>query len=77
MASRQITIFLLAAVTFIVSGCAHRLKEGEVVVIKKTNTYHREECAPTHMAKTEIMPIAEAKAEKFKPCPAFKPDSTK
>lgn len=53
-------------------GSAHG---REVMVIGKTRTYHRQECAPVHMAKAEEMTVSEAKARHFKPCPVCKPDS--
>ena len=56
------------------SGCGGA-RAREVAVIEKTRTYHREECAPVRMAKTEEMTITEAKARNFTPCPICKPDS--
>ena len=58
------------------SGCSNHVKKGDVVVIEKTKTYHREGCPPTNMAKTTIMTVAEAKTDNDKPCPGCKPDST-
>ncbi len=69
---RTFTIFLAFSLLL---GCSGNLKPHEVLVIKKTNTYHREGCPPTNMAKTTIMTAAEAKAERYKPCPVCKPDS--
>jgi methylphosphotriester-DNA--protein-cysteine methyltransferase len=71
-----ILLLLICMAAAVQSGCSDHLKKGDVVVIAKTNTYHREGCPPTNMAKTKIMTIAEAKAENYKPCPGCKPDST-
>ena len=68
-------MFGIAAALSLLVGCSANLKPHEVLVIKKTNTYHREGCPPTNMAKTTIMTVEEAKAEKYKPCPVCKPDS--
>lgn len=67
-------LIVVGILSFLI-GCSGNLKPHEVLVIKKTNTYHREGCPPTNMAKTTIMTAAEAKAEKFKPCSVCKPDS--
>ncbi|MGA9408192.1 MAG: hypothetical protein WBW71_13745 [Bacteroidota bacterium] len=71
----SIRMFAVAAVLSLLLGCSGNLKPHEVLVIKKTNMYHREGCPPTIMAKTTIMTAAEARAEKYKPCPICKPDS--
>ena len=68
-------MLIVGAALSIVLGCSGKLKQHEVFVIKKTHTYHRQGCPPTNMAKTTIMTAAEAKAEKYKPCPVCKPDS--
>jgi len=67
--------FVLAATLPLLIGCSGRLGPHEVLVIKKTNTYHREGCPPTNMARTTIMTAAEARTEKFKPCPVCKPET--
>ena len=59
------------------AGCGPKVKQGEVVAIEKTHTYHRENCPPTNMAKTKIMTVAEARSANYKPCPACKADSAK
>jgi hypothetical protein len=71
-----ILILLIIVAAAMQCGCTNHLKKGEVVVIEKTKTYHREGCPPTNMAKTTIMTVAEAKADNDKPCPGCKPDST-
>ena len=77
MNARTIILALLLIVAVcLLSGCSNHVKKGEVVVIEKTKTYHREGCPPTNMAKTTIMTVAEAKADNDKPCPGCKPDST-
>ena len=70
-----IRMFVIAAALSLLLGCSSTLKQHEVLVIKKTNSYHREGCPPTNMAKTTIMTVAEAKAEKYKACPVCKPDA--
>ena len=75
-ARNPIIILLVIVGTVAQSGCSNHIKKGDVVVIEKTKTYHREGCPPTNMAKTTIMTIAEAKADNDKPCPGCKPDST-
>jgi hypothetical protein len=72
-----ITIFLIAASSSIFTGCSRTLDKNEVIVIKKTDTYHKVTCPPVNMAKTTIMTVAEAKADHYKPCPAFASDSVK
>ena len=68
-------LFLLGLVSMAtLSGCSGHLKKGEVLAIAKTKTYHREGCPPTNMAKTTVMTVADAKAEKLKACPGCKPD---
>lgn len=67
-------LLLLACMLIVLHGCG-RAHVREVAVIEKTRTYHREDCAPVHMAKAEEMTVAEAKAKNFKPCPICKPDS--
>ena len=58
----------------ICAGCSGS-PEREVVVIRKTGTYHRADCPPVHMAKTMVMAVSEARAAHFKPCTVCKPDS--
>jgi len=70
-----VRMLIIAASLSFLLGCSHNIKPHEVLVIKKTNTYHREGCPPTNMAKTTVMTAAEAKAERYKPCPVCKPDS--
>jgi|GEM_PF-4110738 len=70
-----LVLFVIVAAS-LQSGCSNHVKKGEVVVIEKTKTYHREGCPPTNMAKTTIMTVAKAKADNDKPCPGCKPDST-
>ena len=65
----------LASMLMLLISCSGRLGPHEVLVIKKTDTYHREGCPPANMARTTIMTAAEAKAEKFKPCPVCKPET--
>jgi len=72
---RNLFFIALAGSLSIAIGCSSHLKPHEVLVIKKTNTYHREGCPPTKMAKTVVMTAAEAKAENYKPCTGCKPDS--
>ena len=72
---RNLFLIVLGGCLLIVIGCSKNLKPHEVLVIKKTNTYHREGCPPTKMAKTTVMTVAEAKAENYKPCTGCKPDS--
>ena len=72
----SIAFLLIIVAAAMQSGCSNHLKKGEVVVIEKTKTYHREGCPPTNMAKTKIMTVGEAKADNDKPCPGCKPDST-
>ena len=71
---RQGGLMLLACMLIVFYGCggAH---VREVAVIEKTRTYHRDDCAPVHMARVEEMTVAEAKAKNFRPCPICKPDS--
>ena len=47
--------------------------ENEVVVIEKTNSYHRDTCARVHMARTKNASLDEAAARHLKPCPYCKP----
>ena len=68
-----ISLMVIVSLTTL-SGCSEHLKKGEVLAIAKTKTYHREGCPPTNMAKTTVMTVADAKAEKFKACPGCKPD---
>jgi uncharacterized lipoprotein YajG len=70
-----VKIFVFAAALLLLAGCSGRLGPHEVLAIKKTNTYHREGCPPTNMARTTIMTAAEARTEKFKPCPVCKPET--
>ena len=65
-------IALLCLLTF--PGCAGS-KERNVVVIARTNTYHRENCARVRMAHTRTMTVEEARALNFEPCPGCHPDS--
>jgi methylphosphotriester-DNA--protein-cysteine methyltransferase len=55
------------------AGCSTQTARY-VVVIEKTQTYHRPDCRLVQMAKTTRMTLREAKAEHLKPCPLCKPD---
>ena len=68
-------MLLVVSAFSLLLGCSKTLGKNDVLVIKKTNTYHRENCPPVNMAKTTVMTVAEAKADNYKPCPAFKSDS--
>ena len=46
-----------------------------VVVIKKTDSYHRLECAKVNMAETTTMSLDSAIAHRMRPCPYCRPDS--
>lgn len=70
----RLRTWLLACLLSIASAGCGATHEREVMVIEKTGMYHREDCAPVHMAKTEAMPLSEAKARHFKPCPVCTPD---
>lgn len=59
------------------TGCSTNIGNNKVVAIEKTETYHLEGCPPTHMAKTTIMTVDEARAKNLKPCPACKADSSR
>ena len=50
-------------------GCSGN-NRNDVIVIKKTGTYHRSQCPPVRMARTTVMTVAEAQQKKIKPCPA-------
>jgi len=74
--SRQVRWVPLAVSCLLLAlGSCGNAHIHEVYAIEATKTYHRENCAPVHMAKAECMTIAEAKARNFKPCPVCKPDS--
>ncbi|MCB0832888.1 MAG: hypothetical protein KDC45_05455 [Bacteroidetes bacterium] len=63
----------LFAVLLICAACSNH--DNEVIVIEKTGTYHTEDCAKVKMAKTESMPIGEAKQKNMKPCGQCQPDA--
>ena len=67
---------LIAGLLLTVTGAAGcSAQTGRyVVVIEKTQTYHRPDCRLVQMAKTTRMTLREAKAEHLKPCPLCKPD---
>jgi len=65
-------VFLVMPIIFV--GCSGEHAKM-VVAIEKTGTYHRPECPLVKMAKTQLMTVAEARAEHLKPCPACKPDT--
>ena len=65
--------FILFATAIQFDGCS-RDAVKRVVAVKKTGTYHREECPPVNMAKAEVMTVGEAKRENLKPCKVCKPD---
>ncbi len=71
----MLKILILSGGLAALAGCSGRVGPHEVLVIKKTNTYHREGCPPTNMAKTTVMTASEARSEKFRPCSVCKPDS--
>ena len=73
MKQSLVLVFAFSLVTAL-SGCSAG-SHGEVLAIEKTGTYHRPGCPLVNMAKTTPMSVAEAKAEKLKPCPGCKPDS--
>ena len=66
-----IPLLLLSAA--MIGGCAAHA-ESDVYAIKKTASFHREDCFPVHMAKTIKMTVAEAKREQLRPCPLCKPE---
>ena len=55
-------------------GCAGS-GERNVVVIARTNTYHKENCARVRMAHTRMITVDEARALNYEPCPGCHPDS--
>ena len=61
-----------AAVLFL-QGCAG-IHTQQVVAIAKTHTYHREFCAPVHMAKTIVIYLDDARKLGMRACTACKPD---
>jgi len=61
----------LLMTVILAAGC--RDHSQDVVVIEKTGSYHTEECPRVKMAYTEIMPLSQAVALHFKPCPKCKP----
>jgi methylphosphotriester-DNA--protein-cysteine methyltransferase len=74
MNRRTIILLLLLVLPIGLYGCSGA-KSNIVVVIEKTGTYHRPDCALVKMAKTVTMTIAQARADQLKPCPACKPDT--
>jgi hypothetical protein len=73
--STRWVISVLAVSLFLgMAGC-NSAHVREVVAIEKTRTYHREQCPPVAMAKTEVMTISEARARQLRACPVCKPDS--
>jgi methylphosphotriester-DNA--protein-cysteine methyltransferase len=54
-------------------GCGSRF-DDKVVVIEKTQTYHRPTCSQVVMARTEIETRAEARRKGYRPCPYCQPD---
>jgi hypothetical protein len=71
----RIIFIVIAAASFLfaASGCSHTAK-GEVVVIKKTKTYHTPECRKVKMANTVEMTKEKAKLDHDSPCPLCQPD---
>jgi methylphosphotriester-DNA--protein-cysteine methyltransferase len=68
------TIFLVLLLPVVFTSCSGA-NSKEFVAVEKTGTYHRPDCPLLKMAKTEMVTVAEAKAEHLKPCPACKPDT--
>ncbi len=69
--------FVLVVVLFVLSalsGCS-TAHDREVIAVGKTGSYHRPGCFLIQMAKGTPMTVAEARAEKLKPCPGCKPDT--
>jgi len=66
----------LAALAFVLAfpGCAGS-RERNVVVVARTNTYHKDDCARVRMAHTRTMTSEEARALNFEPCPWCHPDT--
>ena len=58
-------LFFIIIVLFV--GCSAR--SDKVLVVAKTNSYHRDKCIRTNMAKTVSMPIDEAISRHYDPCP--------
>jgi hypothetical protein len=72
--NRRTIIFLLLLVPPIgLYGCSGA--KSNIVVIEKTGTYHRPDCALVKMAKTVTMTVAQARADHLVPCPVCKPDT--
>jgi hypothetical protein len=57
----------------LLQGCAG-IHPRQVVAIARTNTYHREFCAPVHMAKTKVMSPEDARLLGMRACTVCKPD---
>ena len=55
-------------------GCAGS-RERNVVVVEKTRSYHKQNCARVRMAHTRTMTLEEARALNCEPCPWCHPDS--
>jgi hypothetical protein len=66
----------LTALLFLLSfpGCAGSSGRN-VLVVAKTNSYHRENCARVGMAHTRTMTLEEARALNYEACPWCHPDS--
>jgi len=64
------TALLLFMMLFV--SCGAREPET-VVVIEKTKTFHRDNCARVRMANTTTVSVTDATAHGMKPCPHCKP----
>ena len=66
-------ILLSLLFSLLLTSCAPKF-DDEVVVIEKTRSYHRPNCAQVMMARATVETRAEAKEKGCRPCPYCQPD---
>ena len=67
----KIVLLLLVGV-ILTAGCT---RPHEVVVIEKTRSFHRAECARVNMAKVRYVELTSDVLVRYRPCPLCKPDT--
>jgi methylphosphotriester-DNA--protein-cysteine methyltransferase len=67
------TILPIALMALLVGSCGQKFDE-KVVVIEKTRSYHRPNCAQVMMARAVTASRTEARQKSYRPCPYCMPD---